>query len=341
MLDEDDYVFNNYVERTIDPGNTLFNIVLFISIASIAGVPFVVRLWRCFSMRWDKRHTDPRKRDEENSSDTTTAHIENDSEDRDKDGEGGLDPPQAQSSGSMMEKAQHEICNKETFFAEPENIKLNNRCKLVSSAREQQGTQEKAGNFSGGKIKGRPPSMSICALDYLWTIVKYDNETHRLVRLIVPFTLSSIAYTALTLIELSIISQTLGTDAMIAYVMVQTIVGISSSFFGGLVEAVTTLSSMAYGAENYKLAYHYVQVDGVLYVLCEIPMIFVWRFAIGKILLLTGFDESVAALAEENVLVEVAIDMMMGMNESLHAFLQEIERENYQTSSTSSALLSA
>jgi hypothetical protein len=146
---------------------------------------FVVRLWRCFSARWDKRHTDPspihdpRKHDKENAADTTTGHsLEDDSEEWDKDGEVGLNPPQAQSSGSMMEKAQLEICIKVNFIVKPENLRLNDRCKLESSAREQQGTQKKADDFSGGKSKGRPPSISICALDYLWTIVKYNNKTH-------------------------------------------------------------------------------------------------------------------------------------------------------------------
>ena len=368
MLDEDDYVYDNYVETTIDPGNTLFNIALFISIASIAGVPFVVRLWRCFSARWDKRHTDPsrdhRRHDTETPANVTTAenmvgrrvmisrgivrearasmlrhqmdtasafgNIEDDSKARGEDaGEVGLDPPQTQSSGSIMGKDHREICDEEIFIAKPEYFRLNGRCELESCALEQQGTQEKADDISGGDSEGRPSSMSIYFLNYLWKIVKYDNETHRLVRLVVPFTLSSVANTASNLVELSIISQTLGTDAMIAYVMVQTIVGISSSFFGGFVEAVTTLSSMAYGAENYKLAGQYVQAGGVLYVLCEIPLVFVWRVAIGKIILLMGFDQLVAALAEDYVLVQVALYMMTGMNESLHAFLQVIEREKF------------
>ena len=368
MLDEDDYVYDNYVETTIDPGNTLFYIALFISIASIAGVPFVVRLWRCFSVRWDKRHTDPsrdhRMRDTDTPVSATTAdnmvgrrvmisrgivrearasmlrhqmetasafgNIEDDSKARSKDaGEVGLDPPQTQSSGSIMGKDHREICDEENFIAKPDYFRLNGRCELESCALEQQGTQEKAGDISGGDSEGRPSSMTIYFLNYLWKIVKYDNETHRLVRLVVPFTLSSVAYTASNVVELSIISQTLGTDAMIAYVMVQTIVGITSSFFGGFVEAVTTLSSMAYGAENYKLAGQYVQAGGVLYVLSEMPLIFVWRVAIGKIMLLMGFDELVVALAEEYVLIQVAMYMMIGMNESFHAFLQVIEREKF------------
>jgi hypothetical protein len=287
MLDEDDYVYDNYIKMTINPGNTLFNIALFISIASIAGVPFVVRLWRCFFARWDKRHTDPSRdhhqmRDTEIPANATTVenmvghrvmisqgivreagasmlchqmeiasafgNIEDDRKARSKDaGEVGLVPPQTQSSGSIMGKDQHEICDEENLITKPEY-------ELESCVPEQQGTQEKADDISGGDSEGRPSSMSIYFLNYLWKIVKYDNETHQLFHLVVPFTLSSATNTALNLVELSIISQTLGTDAMIVYVMVQTIVGISSNFFQGFVEAITMLSSMAYRAVNNKLA---------------------------------------------------------------------------------------
>jgi Na+-driven multidrug efflux pump len=58
-------------------------------------------------------------------------------------------------------------------------------------------------------------------------------------------------------------------------------------------------------------------------------MVFVWRVAIGKIMLLMGFDKQAAALEEEYILVQVAIYMMKGMNTSLHAFLQVIEREKF------------
>jgi hypothetical protein len=58
-------------------------------------------------------------------------------------------------------------------------------------------------------------------------------------------------------------------------------------------------------------------------------MVFVWHVAIGKIMLLMGFNKLAAALVEEYILVQVAIYMMKGMNKSLHAFLQVIEREKF------------
>ena len=48
---------------------------------------------------------------------------------------------------------------------------------------------------------------------------------------------------------------------MIAFAMVKVIVGISASFMGGWVEAISSLGSMAYGAGNCELVGQYVQVS--------------------------------------------------------------------------------
>ena len=152
------------------------------------------------------------------------------------------------------------------------------------------------------------------AIQFMWSIAKYDNETKRILRLAIPFTFSAITGTMSDLITLVVISQQLGTDAMVAYAMVDVIVGISSSFMGGWVEAISSLASMAYGAENYELLGQYVQTSCIGYVLCEIPFAFVWGMTIGNIILLMGFEEPIAVLAQDFVFVRVAINMMMGVN---------------------------
>ncbi|KAL3766941.1 LOW QUALITY PROTEIN: hypothetical protein ACHAW5_011160 [Stephanodiscus triporus] len=355
MSATDDYIYEDYVVTTIDPGNTLFYIALFISVGSIAGVSLVVWLCRCFCPSHD-----PRISDAEVSANATTAdnmvfrraiisreitkeerasmlrlqletacNIELDSEARGEDGEVGLDNPQTPPSESIMGKEQLAICDEENSMDIPEILRLDDTRTLTSTTPEQQGAHEKDDDVHCGESEGTSPSMSICSLDYLWIIVNYDKETHRLLRLVIPFTVSSVIQTASELITVAIIAQTLGTDPMIAYVMVETITGISASFFGGLVQAVTTLSSMAYGAENHELAGRYVQAGCVLYIICEIPMVAIWRVAIGKILLLMGFDDIVVALAEEYVVVQVVIHILMGMDQSLRAFLQVIEREKF------------
>ena len=54
---------------------------------------------------------------------------------------------------------------------------------------------------------------------FMYTIIKYDNETKRILRLAIPFTFSAIASTMADLVIVGIISQNLGTDSMVAFAM--------------------------------------------------------------------------------------------------------------------------
>jgi Na+-driven multidrug efflux pump len=163
------------------------------------------------------------------------------------------------------------------------------------------------------------------SLFYMWTIVRYDRETKRILRLAIPFTFSAIVDNTSELIILAIISHTLGTDAMVAYAMTDGLVGITSSFMGGWHEAVTSLVSMACGAQNYDLAGQYVQIACISYVLCEIPVGCIWVATMSKILLLMGFDDSVAMLGQDFVWVRILINIMTGVNQCLLDFLAAVE----------------
>ncbi|KAL3796179.1 hypothetical protein ACHAW5_005668 [Stephanodiscus triporus] len=177
----------------------------------------------------------------------------------------------------------------------------------------------------------RPGSAGFLCTWFLsfWPIANFDNEMNRILRLAIPFTFSAVAHTGSELAVLAIISHTLGTDDMVAYAMVGSIISVSSSFMGGWVEAISSLGSMAYGARNYKLTGHYLQISCVAYTLCEIPIAFVWFHYMGKILLLMGFDESVAIIGKNYVWVGVLITMMSKLNMGVMEFLAVIEKEAY------------
>lgn len=98
----------------------------------------------------------------------------------------------------------------------------------------------------------KSPPTPLCSFVYLrksvqfmWTVIKYDNETKRILRLAVPFTFSALLDTTAELITLAIISNYLGTDAAVAFAMVDIVVGITSEFSGGWVEALSSLGSQA------------------------------------------------------------------------------------------------
>lgn len=96
--------------------------------------------------------------------------------------------------------------------------------------------------------------------------------------------------------------------------MVDLITGISSSFNGGWIEAVSSLGSMAYGARRYDLIGQYAQAAAFGYVLCEIPFCILWGCSMRKIILLMGFDEEVADLAQDFVWIAVEMNILEGIH---------------------------
>jgi len=187
--------------------------------------------------------------------------------------------------------------------------------------------------YQGGgnnKLSSSSCSSSIQkAFKFLMSIIRYDKETGRLLQLAIPFTFTAIVFTVADLIVLGFVSQYLGTDAMVAYALVDLTVGTTTELFGGFIEAVSSLGSMAYGADNYFAVGQYVQLAIVCYVLCQIPCFIVWGKFMQEIILLFGFDEIAAEMASKFVWVVMPLDIIEGIHESILDFLEVVEHEAY------------
>jgi Na+-driven multidrug efflux pump len=164
---------------------------------------------------------------------------------------------------------------------------------------------------------------------HFWKVAKFDQEMKRISKLSTSFIFSAISRNVSELVILAIISHSLGTDDMIAYAMVGLITGVTSTFLGGWIEAISSLGSMSYGARNYKLTGQYLQVSFIAYTLCEIPVALIWSQCMGKIILLLGFEESVAFIGQNYVWVGLLINIMSNLNKGAIEFLSLVEKEAF------------
>ena len=167
------------------------------------------------------------------------------------------------------------------------------------------------------------------SVDFFLDLASYDNETRRILRLAVPFTISALLETVVDLVELALVSFYVGTEAMVAWALVDIIVGIGSEFLGGFIESVSSLTSMASGAGNNRLCGEYVQIITGFYALCQIPFIFIWSFSMESIMLLMGFDEYTSLLAKDFARVAIFVDIVEGVSEGFYDFLEVIGHETY------------
>jgi len=365
----DQVSYDNYIQTTIDPGNKLFIIALFISVCSIVCVPLVAKLGKCIIKRkqqgWDNSGRSGDDGCEGHQVDEDSALAAS----TDGHQPSQTDATEAKSSLSFVERCRKAIDSAVRYLQDNPETPVGRRAKISRTmAKEARASMyfhqmearvnvwdnnqkeveivltpppdesEKVNEPHNGPTKESScPPMQVNnsvgfrneSLFYLWTIVRYDRETKRILRLAIPFTFSAIADNASELIILAIISHTLGTDAMVAYAMTDGLVGITSAFMGGWHEAVTSLASMAYGARNYELTGKYVQVSCILYITCEIPVAFVWAITMRHLVLLMGFEQSVANFAQGYIVVRLLSNMVLGLISCVLGFLDLIEKERF------------
>jgi len=308
-----DETFDDYIPTTTDPGSSLFLIALLICITSIMALPvFIICIQRCTKKKKVKKNASCLH---DTTTSTVCKSLQVDDNDDYEYNLGDLEIP----CGCIV--TSNEFMN--------DNLQITVYTRQTKQIIKYEETKKKSKILSSLLKKYTLCGTTSSCLHYLWTLIKLDKEMKRILQLAIPFTCSAIIKNASELILLAIISHSLGTDDMVAYAMVGLIISVSSSFLGGWIEAISSLGSMAYGAKKYELLGQYLKISCIAYTSCEVPMAIIWYCSIGKILLLLGFDESVASMGQDYVWVAMSIQIMTSLNMGLMEFLAVIEKEQY------------
>ena len=324
ILADDDQVYDNYMSTTIDPGNKLFIIAICICLASLLSLPCVVQVERK-RLHAIAEAQQQQRQEEEPMPEVSRDEISMTRNDK---------PPKPWyvrtaylmvnylviwRHGHKETRVDHGIVHEASAslanMTVPENIEIDHNTET---------------NQNNTSIQSRSSKMRTIvkhSMEQAVELVQYDNESKRLLKLAIPFMTNNIIKTTSDLALLAIISQNLGTDPMIAFAMVEVIVGVSSSFMMGWIETVNSLGAMAYGAENYELVGQHLQSAVLVFVICQIPTSIMWGFSMFHIILLFGFTENTAEIASNYVWVFCANEIMFGILQSFIDFLGIVDRE--------------
>lgn len=366
LLTDDDATYEDYVETTTDPGNKLLIIAVCICLASLISLPFAVKVGRkrisdiaAAKQQQQERENQPQvSRDEisegRNNQPPKPWYV--------KFAHSMVDSLVMWRHAHNETRVDHGIVNEARASVAnlrphdlPENINVGNSeadAKMDGNAAEldanrvEEGNQTAApmdhfelegndddnNNNNGESSSKQSRSQKMKAIVQYSThqiieLGKYDNESKRILKLAIPFMTNNIIKTTADLVLLAIISQNLGTDSMIAFAMVEVIVGVSTSFMMGWIESVNSLGAMAYGAENYELVGQHLQSAILVFVMCQIPTAMIWGFSMYRIILLFGFTENTAQIASDYVWVFCANEIMFGILQAFIDFLGLIDRE--------------
>jgi Na+-driven multidrug efflux pump len=168
-------------------------------------------------------------------------------------------------------------------------------------------------------------------VDHLITIAEPDKEMQRIVRLSVPLTLGEMMECVFDSITVIIISQSMGTDDLTAYVTTDLMIGLTDEFIGGVIDAQHTLCSHAYGAGQNFLCGQYIQLGCVMYSIVSIPFLGGWVFAMKPVLLFLGLGDSVAQRAADYTRLVVIDYLLEGIAGSLDIILEITGHEVFGT----------
>jgi hypothetical protein len=182
-----------------------------------------------------------------------------------------------------------------------------------------------------GKHAWWQPAMLAAGFDRIVAISEWDHEMKRIVKLSIPYTLKALLLGVNQTITVAIISQFVGTDAVVAFVLVELLLGLTAQFFGGIVSTEATLCSQAVGARNYKLAGQYVQICAIMFSLCAIPNTLVWSMVVDDVIKLFGFHEHVARMGHAYAVVLLFRQWLHGINNAYHELLNVIDHERWST----------
>ena len=343
----EDGLYYGYVPTTVDAGNTpLVIISLVVCALTFLAVPLTVTLIR--------RH--------QHGSDETNAHAGPTDSDDSHDVEGNvfelsedMDEPNVLDVGAGIRRRRRGAARADNVVKRRLQVQRGIAEECRTSAIRRQTEEEKVAGVSivinhdgvethqhspppSPQRRGDRPTQNKVttwrqklsqSVDFYLDLASYDDEARRILRLAVPFTASALIETVLDLVELAIISFHLGTEAMVAFALVDIIVGTSSEFMGGFIESVSSLTSMASGAGNNHLCGEYLQISTGFYFLFQIPFVFVWSFAVGPIMLLMGFDEYTSSIANDFGRVAIFIDIVGGISEGFYDFLEVIDHETF------------
>jgi len=169
------------------------------------------------------------------------------------------------------------------------------------------------------------------AFDYLVRLFELDNESRRIVKLAIPFTIGEFALSICENIHMLLVSRFLGTPAVAAVTAVDIFLGTTGEFLGGVIDGQISITSHALGVGNNYLAGQYVQQAQIVFTLMFIPTYVFWWFYVYPATLWLGMSESVAHMAQAYARVEMFNDWMDYMSCSVHGMYEVTDHEWFST----------
>jgi len=324
----------DYIERSVDPGSTLFIATALYCVVCLFSIPIIVNLYKRYGKRWRDKNVKERKADMDSLIPLTeSARIPDTallSGQRDE-----LARPLLQELDCKAPQPPSSMSNSPSFS----EVKKPSYKRSVDERFEYHRMQddeyllESQEEYDIQICCGKNAVWRKHVLSKLWNDVKeiaqYDRETKQIIKLALPYTTTALIDSALGGVTYILIGNYIGVRALSAYAVVELMLDLSDDFNGGIVDAAMTLIPNCIGKGNNYQAGQYVQISSFLYVMGSIPAAIFWSFFMFDIIIWFGFDERVAGMAESYTRINLVSMLIQGVASTFGEFLDVAGFEVY------------
>ena len=171
------------------------------------------------------------------------------------------------------------------------------------------------------------PAIWLRAVDGLIDIADYDTESKRIFKLAIPFVFDAVLETILDNIDVALVANFIGTDAVAAYVVSDLFISMTDELIGGIADAQGTLCPHALGAGNNALCAQYVQIGVMMFIMVSAPLLLMWCFLMDNALLWFGLSPEIAELGLQFTRVSAIDYLLSGISESVIGLLEITDHE--------------
>ena len=162
-----------------------------------------------------------------------------------------------------------------------------------------------------------------------------DEETIRVVRTSIPLSVGAMSEALFRLITASFISQYLGSESMIAYLLVGLFVRLTSEeLSGAIIDALSSFvqASLFSGEGDVSyLAGQYVQLAVVLQLLLGVPLLLVWALTMESVVFWFVQSRSIAIIAEEYAKVVVFSYLVQAVSRTYTVVFHIVGHEHFES----------
>ena len=174
------------------------------------------------------------------------------------------------------------------------------------------------------------PHVLVKSIDIMADIANPDKELKRIIVLGVPLTLGAISASIFQTIILGVVSNSIGTDSMAAFLLVSLFLGLSDDLIGAIADAESALCSHSFEMGDVYLTGQFIQLAVCFHLIVYAAMMVVWSFYMDSVIEWLVGSPEIAAIALSYTRISVFQHLLQTLSRTATVLFHLVGSENFE-----------